>query len=113
MNSLRKISQFGIVGLAFLGAATTASAQPNGAISVSPGQITYTYVSPQVSVYAGVQVGNNKTTTVNQDSKNNISSIAQVGANPVANVTQTGSKNNSNIQQAGSNPTALVIQFGK
>lgn len=74
---------------------------------------TYSYSSPQVSVFAGVQFGNNQNTTITQNSNRNITGLAQVGNNVSATVTQRGATNLSGIAQYGRNSSALVYQFGR
>jgi len=103
-----------LAGLTFgLTAAAPARSAPSASGGhVQPGQVTYVYTSPTVSVYAGVQVGNNKTTTVAQHSAVNISSVAQVGDNVKTTVIQKGVANASGINQVGHHSSATVIQFG-
>ncbi len=73
---------------------------------------TYEYVSPQLSVFAGVLTGNNQNTAVHQNSTLNISSFAQVGNHSNATVVQYGAQDFSNIAQVGHYNSALVLQFG-
>jgi hypothetical protein len=73
---------------------------------------TYSYSNPHLSVYSGVQFGNNQNTTVTQHSDRNIASVAQVGNNTRTTVTQSGFTNYSAVSQFGKNHGALVIQFG-
>jgi hypothetical protein len=83
-----------------------------GASSANAGGFAYSYSSPVVSVYAGAQLGNNKTTNVNQNSAVNISSVTQVGNNVTTHVVQNGASNTSAITQHGHQSTATVVQFG-
>lgn len=73
----------------------------------------YSYTSPRLSVFAGVQFGNNQSTAINQNSARNVSSLAQVGNNVSTTVTQRGAANLSSIGQVGRNSSALVFQFGQ
>lgn len=113
-NTSRRIATLVIIlgALASSGARAESISLMSGTFTTNPGQIAYTYVSPMISTFASLQIGRNVNVNVNQNSQNNISSVAQVGGRVKATVVQSGQLNTSNIQQVGRNTSALVIQFG-
>lgn len=88
---------------------------PVGTFSTSTTQpgVTYSFSNSQLSVYSGVQFGNNQNVNVAQNSNRNVSAVAQVGRNLNTTVSQTGLQNYSAIAQVGQNKSALVYQFGR
>lgn len=98
-----------LAGVAVLSIATTASA--GGSFSYPAGQVNYTYTSPSVSIYGSIQVGNNPSVDVSQNSSHNLAVIGQSGNTPTAKVTQMGSLNAASITQLGTSPNALTVQF--
>lgn len=120
MKSSFRLLTLALGGLVTVAVAGQANAEPFS-VNSPVGQFTasttspwtnYSYTNPQLSVFAGVQFGNNQNTTVAQNSARNISSLAQVGNNVSATVAQVGASNLSGIAQFGHNSSALVYQFG-
>ncbi len=116
MKRLRQVSIAAIVGVPVFTAMQAASTAQAGSIagsySLPAGQIIYTYVSPQVSIYGAVEVGGQPSANVVQNSVRNYAVIGQVGISPKAKVTQIGSVNYARITQVGQYTNALTIQFG-
>ncbi|MGA3304099.1 MAG: hypothetical protein ABSC72_12535 [Methylovirgula sp.] len=116
MRRLRQVSIAAIVGVPTLTAMQAASTAQAGSIagsySLPPGEIIYTYVTPEVSIYGAVEVGGHPSANVTQSSAHNYAVIGQVGISPSAKVKQIGSVNLANITQIGHWTNALTIQFG-
>lgn len=116
IKRLRQLSIAAVVGVPTLAAMQFASTAQAGSIagsySLPPGEVIYTYVTPQVSIYGAVEVGGAPTDNVVQNSVHNYAVIGQVGISPKLKVMQTGSVNLIHVTQIGQFTNALTIQFG-
>lgn len=110
MTKFRQISLAAFTCAAMLVGAQTAFAA--GSFSYPGGQVNYTFTSPQLSVYAAVEIGQSPTTSVSQTSVRNVAFVSQVGTKATTTVTQTGSMNQAHVVQIGTVTRVLTIQFG-
>lgn len=101
-----------IIGVFTLSMAQAASAAGAGSFSYPAGQIVYNYVTPNISIYGNVQIGDHPSTNVTQNSTHNLAVVGQVGTVSRARITQTGSLNAAHVTQVGPWTNALTIQFG-
>jgi hypothetical protein len=76
------------------------------------GSVTYSYSTPQVSVFASVQVGGSPQIGVVQASTNNYVAIGQAGYEPAASIGQTGSKNVAVVTQLSTAGPGVTEIFG-
>ncbi len=76
------------------------------------GSVAYSYSTPQVSIFASVQVGGFPTVAVVQASTNNYVAIGQAGYEPSASVGQTGSKNVAVVRQISTAGPGVTEVFG-
>jgi hypothetical protein len=112
---IHRITFAALLGLLAGSAAQSALA---GGISTSTftpgvgGTLTYSYSTPQVSVFAAVQVGGSPSIGVVQASTNNYVTIGQAGNQPAAAIGQTGSKNVAVLTQLSTSGPGVTEIFG-
>ncbi|MGP8232802.1 MAG: hypothetical protein ACLQL2_09080 [Methylovirgula sp.] len=106
-----RIYRITFAALAGLLACSTAQSALAGSYLTS-GTVSYSFSTPQVSLFASVQVGGNPQAAVVQESTNNYVVIGQAGYEPTASVGQSGSKNVAVITQLSTAGPGVTEIFG-